>query len=208
MSEGGGACAYDVRDGNGRDGVTAAPLSIDEVREAIAALTTADLIRLKRVGALYAVGVGVEGLEVLNEAVRRTLDGTRNCPGDVPMTVFLVNVMRSMASSERAKAKEEPMMESMSSTLDDGPAVLEPPSQRRNVEEMRLAREDAEGRLRALEDIFRDDDDAQLVLMGDVDEMSTDEIRALGGWDEQAYATIRRRIRRKIAARYPQGWVQ
>jgi DNA-directed RNA polymerase specialized sigma24 family protein len=183
-------------------------LSIDEAREAIAALTTADLIRLKKVGALYAVGVGVDGLEVLNEAVRRALDGTRNCPGDVPMTVFLVNVMRSMASSERAKAKEEPMMESMSSTLDDGPAVLEPPSPTRNVEEMRLAREDAEGRLRALEDIFRDDDDAQLVLMGDVDEMSADEIRALGCWDEQAYATIRRRIRRKIAARYPQGWVQ
>lgn len=195
-------------DGNGRDGVTAAPLSTDEVREAIAALTTADLIRLKRVGAAYAVGIGVEGMEVLNEAVRRTLDGTRNCPSDVPMTVFLVNVMRSMASSGRAKAKEEPMMESMSSTLDDGPAVLEPPSERRNVEEMRLAREDAEGRLRALEDIFRDDDDAQLVLMGDVDEMSADEIRALGAWDEQAYATIRRRIRRKIAARYPQGWVQ
>ena len=195
-------------DGNGRHDVTAAPLSTDEVREAITALTTADLIRLKRVGALYAVGVGVEGPEVLNEAVRRALDGTRNCPRDVPMPVFLVNVMRSMASSERTKAKEEPIMESMSSTLDAGPAVLELPSERRNVEEMRLAREDAEGRLRALEELFLDDDDAQLVLMGHIDEMSADEIRALGGWDEQAYATIRRRIRRKIAARYPQGWVQ
>lgn len=195
-------------DGNGRRDVTAASLSTDEVREAITALTTADLIRLKRVGALYAVGIGVEGLEVLNDAVRRALDGTRNCPRDVPMPVFLVNVMRSMASSERTKAKEEPIMESMSSTLDAGPAVLEPPSESRNVEEMRLAREDAEGRLQALEALFLDDDDAQLVLMGDVDEMSADEIRALGGWDEQAYATIRRRIRRKIAARYPQGWVQ
>ena len=194
--------------GNGRYDVTAAPLSTDEVREAITALATADLIRLKRVGALYAVGIGVEGMEALNEAVRRALDGTRKCPRDVPMTVFLANVMRSMASSERTKAKEEPIMESMSSALDDGPAVWEPPSENRNAEEMRLAREDAESRLRALEEIFLNDEDAQLVLMGDFDEMAADEIRALGAWDEQTYATIRRRIRRKIAARYPQGWVQ
>jgi DNA-directed RNA polymerase specialized sigma24 family protein len=183
-------------------------LSADEVRDAITALTTADLIRLKKVGTLYAVGVGVEGMEVLNEAVRRALDGTRKCPRDVSMTVFLVNVMRSMASSGRTKAKEEPIMESMSSTLDAGPALLEPASEKRNVEELRLAREEAQGRLQALEELFLDDEDAQLVLMGDLDDMSADEIRALGGWDEQSYATIRRRIRRKIGTRYPQGWAQ
>lgn len=188
--------------------MTAASLSTDEVRDAIAALTTAELIRLQKVGAIYAVGVGVEGLDVVNEAVSRALDGTRTCPRDAPVLIFLINAMRSMASSERTKAKEEPVMESMSSTLDDGPAILEPLAEGRNVEDLRLAREDAEARLKALEEIFVDDDDAQLVVMGDLDGLDADEIQTLGGWSAQAYATIRRRVRRKITARYPRGWVQ
>lgn len=188
--------------------MTVVALDIDALRKAIAALTSTELIRLQRVATIYAVGVGVEGLDMLNEAVSRALSGTRTCPKDVPVAVFLINVMRSMASSERTKAKEEPVMVSMSSTLDDGPAVLEPPSERLNVEESLLARGDIKERLRALEALFSNDDDAQLVLMGDLDGMGANEVRSLGGWSEQAYATIRRRIRRKITATFPIGWGQ
>ena len=99
------------------------------------------------------------------------------------------------------------MLESMSVGLDDRPAVLDRPSDLRNAEEMVLAREDAEGRVKALENLFANDEDAQLVLMGDLDEMAAADIRALNGWTEQDYATVRRRMRRMLSAAFPNGWV-
>lgn len=193
---------------NGGNSVSAAVLTTDEVQEALAALTAADLLRLKRAAATYAVGIGVEASDVINEAIRRALDGTRKCPTDLPLLIFLVGAMRSMAWAARESRKEEPMIESMSSTLDDGPVVIEPIDDNRNAEERLLAREDSQARLKVLETLFGDDEDAQLVIMGDLEEMDASQIRALGGWDESAYATIRRRMRRRINGAYPKGWVQ
>lgn len=188
--------------------MTAATLDIDEVRDAVAALTAADILRLQRIGAAYGVSIGVEGMDMVNEAISRALGGVRACPRDVPFVVFLRNAMRSIASSERAKVKEEPMLKSMTVGLDDRPAVLDRPSIGRNAEETALAREDAEGRLKALETLFADDEDAQFVLMADLDEMPAGDIRAMNGWSEQDYASVRRRMRRKLSAAYPNGWVQ
>lgn len=185
--------------------MTAATLDIDEVRDAVAALTTADLLRLQRIGAFYGVSIGVEGMDLVNEAISRALAGARACPRDVSFIVFLKNAMRSMASSERAKVKEEPMLESMTVGLADRQGVIDHPSSGRNAEETALAREDAEGRLKALEKLFADDEDAQLVLMADLDEMSAADIRAMSGWSEQGYASVRRRMRRKLSTAYPNG---
>src|SRR3546814_8382210 len=88
------------------------------------------------------------------------------------------------------------MIESMSSALDDGPIVIEPRTTDRNAEETLLAREDSHARLKALEGLFHDDEDAQLVLMGDLEEMDAGEIRALGDWDEASFATIDRKSTR------------
>ena len=187
--------------------MTAATLEIDEVRHAVGALTTADLLRLQRIGAAYGVSIGVEGMDLVNEAISRALSGARACPRDVPFVVFLKNAMRSVASSERAKVREEPMLERMTVGLDDRPAVLDQPSGGRNGEETVLAREYAEGRLKALEKLFADDEDAQFVLMGDLDEIPAIDIRAMNGWTEQDYASVRRRMRRKLSAAYAHGWV-
>ncbi len=108
--------------------MTAETLDIDEVRDAVAALTTADLLRLQRIGAIYGASIGVEGMDLVNEAISRALSGVRGCPRDVSFVVFLRNAMRSIASSERAKVKEEPMLESMTVGLDDRPAVIDRPS--------------------------------------------------------------------------------
>lgn len=192
----------------GDGGLKVATLDIDEVRDAVAALTAADLIRLHRVGAIYGVSIGLEGMDLLNEAISRALDGVRACPRDVAFVVFLKNAMRSIASSERAKVKEQPMLESMTFGLDDRPAILDRPSIGRNAEETVLAREDAEGRLNALEELFVDDEEAQFVLMGDLDEMPAADIREMNGWSELDYASVRRRMRRKLSAAFPDGWVQ
>jgi len=183
-------------------------LTAQEVQEALAALTVADLLRLERAAVTYAVGIGVEARDVVNEAIRRALDGTRKCPKDLPFLNFLVGAMRSMAWAARESGKEAPVIESMSSTLDDSELLTELRSTDRNAEEALLACEDSQKRLKALEALFQDDEDAQLVLLGDLEGMDAAEIRALGGWDEGAFATIRRRMRRRINAAFPKGWAQ
>ncbi len=190
------------------NGVSTAVLTAQEVQDALAALTAADLLRLERAAVTYAVGIGVEARDVVNEAIRKALDGTRKCPKDLPLVNFLIGAMRSMAWAARKGRKEEPVIESMSSTLDDGPVFIEPRADDRNAEETLLAREDSQARLKALEGLFHDDEDAQLVLMGDLEEMDASEIRSLGDWDEAAFATIRRRMRRRINVAFPKGWVQ
>lgn len=186
--------------------MAAATLDIDQTRDAVAALTATDLLRLQRAGAIYGVSIGVDGMDLVNEAISRALGGVRACPTDVPFVVFLRNAMRSIASSERGRMKEEPMLESMTGGPDGPLTAVDRKAPGRTGEETLLAREDTDARLKALETLFADDEDAQLVLMGDLDEMSAAEIRGMNEWSEQAYASVRRRMRRKLFAAYPNGW--
>lgn len=188
--------------------MTAVTLEIEEVREAISSLTNADLLRLEKAARIYQFGIGLEGMDLVNEAISRALNGTRTCPRDVPFVVFLKNAMRSIASSERSRIREEPMLEVMTVGLGDGLAVLDYPSGDRNAEDVLLARQEMWERLRALEKVFANDDDAQMVLMGDLDGVSAADLRSMNGWSNQDYASVRRRIRRKLSTAYPDGWVQ
>ncbi|WP_233997759.1 hypothetical protein, partial [Erythrobacter sp. HI0077] len=65
--------------------MSTAVLTTQEVQDALAALTAADFLRLERAAVIYAVGIGVEARDVVNEAIRRALDGTRKCPKDLPL---------------------------------------------------------------------------------------------------------------------------
>lgn len=188
--------------------MTGATLDIDEIRTAVRSLTNADLLRLARIARTYEFGVGLEGMDLVNEAISRAMSGTRACPRDVPFVVFLKNAMRSIASSERARVREEPMLESTTVGLGDGSSAWDLPDDGRNAEDSLIAHQDMQARLHALETLFANDDDAQLVLMGDLEGMSAAEIRSMNGWSEQDLASVRRRMRRRLAARYPDGWVQ
>ena len=183
-------------------------LTAEEVAQAIGELTKAELNRLSRIAGHYAVGVGVEAQDVVNEAARRALDGTRACPRGVSLVTFLVNTMRSIAHAERIKLKEAPVNVSLSSPAEEDGATPDAADGARGAEDLLVAKEDAAARLAALDGLFAGDDDAQLVVMGLLDDLTADEIRSLGEWDEQGYATVRRRMRRKIERRYPQGWTR
>jgi len=73
-----------------------ADASTEAVARALAALTSADLLRLKRLAQLRArLLPGLEWDELLNEAVLRALDGSRQWPEGVPLLAFLAGIMRS-----------------------------------------------------------------------------------------------------------------
>ena len=113
--------------------------------------------------------------------------------------------MRSIVSAGRESIMLEPKVLSLFATGTDGQPI-DAPSRERTAEEVRLAREDCEGRLAALENIFKDDEEAQMVILGDIDGLDAGAICDMQGWDKNQLATVRRRIRRRIDAAFPTGF--
>lgn len=178
-----------------------------EARQAIDSLTSTDLLRLERAGRIYALTAGCDVSDLLSEAICRTIEGNRNCPRDMAIMPFLVGVMRSRAWASKQKADHLPELVSIDATNDSGQAPYEPATPERNAEQSALAKEDAAARRDALEALFADDEQATLFLWGDLEELSKEEIMIMNDLDITAYATVRRRMRRKIDAAFPNGWV-
>jgi len=181
-------------------------LSNDEVRAALGRLTKEDYIRLMKAARYHALrGTRLQPEELLSEAVCRALDGTRACRRDLPFVVFLVGAMKSIASAEWEAAKVEPQPLSTSAGAVDM-AVLRVPAKDRAADEAIAARQEVERRHAALEDLFQNDAEASLVIAGEMEGMSAEELRQALGIDPKTYASIRRRIRRAINKAYPGGW--
>lgn len=178
-----------------------------EARKAIEGLSSADLLRLERAGRIYALIAGCDASDLLNEAICQTIEGIRNCPRAMAIMPFLVGAMRSRAWSSKQKANLLPELVSLDATTESGGASYEPATPERNAEQSALANEEAAARRDALEALFADDEQATLFLWADLEEMSKEEIMVMNGLDITAYATIRRRMRRKINAAFPHGWV-
>jgi DNA-directed RNA polymerase specialized sigma24 family protein len=80
--------------------------SADAVARALAALTAEDLLRLKRLAQLRArVLPGVEWDDLLNEALLRALDGSREWPKGVSLLTFLGGIMRSLVDVRVAERR-------------------------------------------------------------------------------------------------------
>jgi len=105
--------------------------------------------------------------------------------------------MKSICSTDREAAAKEPPLVSLSATGTEG-AVLGLPAPERNAEQSIIAAEECARRLTVLEALFSEDQEAHMVILGDLDELGAAEIREMLGCDERELATIRRRIRRRI----------
>ena len=182
-------------------------LDLEEMRQAIEGLTTVELVRLRKAGRIYAVGLACDADDLLGEAVARAVAGSRRCRRDMAIVPFLVGAMRSIASKTRRSAEREGEVVSLDATGTDGRPVVAPPvSHEPDAETLWLREEDMNLRIAALEELFADDDDALLMIWADLEETPKEEIKMQHDIDDKAYATIRRRIRRKIERRFPNGW--
>ncbi|MFN3728057.1 MAG: hypothetical protein ACK4SZ_17330 [Allosphingosinicella sp.] len=181
-------------------------LDVSEAHQAFEALTSADLLRLERAGRIYAMGLNCDAGDLLSDAICQTLEGVRNCPREMPLASFLIGVMRSRAWALRQKATSRLQLVSIDAEDAEGRPLVAPASPERNAEEWILAKEDVEARISALEQLFADDEEAMLMMWADLDETPKEEIMAMNDLDATGYATIRRRMRRKINAAFPTGW--
>lgn len=182
-------------------------LDLEEMRQAISGLTTVELVRLRKAGRIYAVGLACDADDLLGEAVAAAIAGNRRCRRDMMIAPFLVGAMRSIASKTRVSTKRAGEVVSLDATGTDGLPLVPPPVSREpDIETLQLREEDRKLRIKALEELFADDDDALLMIWADLEEKSKEEIKMQLDIDDKAYATIRRRVRRKIERRFPNGW--
>lgn len=161
-------------------------LTLDQVRDALGELSNADLVRLAEYGKFCGMPDRERAFDVVADAIRQALAGERQCPVEVPIRTFLRNAMRSLISAGRKKKKREVSLDAMVEATGFDPA-----SPGRDGEQRLIAKEEVRSMVSELERLFSDDEDAQLVVLGDLDQMSAEEIRTLGDWDHKEFATIR-----------------
>src|SRR4051794_5284298 len=165
-----------------------------ELARAIGQLTASDFAKLARVAQLRTRGVPeLDWQDLLQEAVRRSLAGTRRWPQDVPLLHFLAGVMRSLASDQMRRRVAEAAVSF--SDPDHEVTLASLPSAGQTPEESAIERD----LLARLSDLFAEDRDALTVIGGLKQGLSPAEIQTAAGLDQVGYDSTRRRIRRKLA---------
>lgn len=198
--------------GNGGNRVTDDTLTEDEMRLAVAALSDVDLLKLERAAVWLTSRRSISPDDLLQEAICRSLEGARRCPRGVRLVAFVINAMRSILSSHQKASAGDPIeLATPVSALSEGDDEIDPLANIRDsapTPEQQLLAEDEANQMKAgLHRLFDDDPVAELVLLDIFAGLTAEEARADLQLDETEYATIRRRIRRRINQRYPEGWI-
>jgi DNA-directed RNA polymerase specialized sigma24 family protein len=146
----------------------------------------------------------VEPDDLLREATLRILAGQRQLNKSVPIEVNLFGVMRSIASSwhKRRKRKPEISLEDLVSSDDEGgggdvlEVLLVPDDSRAPSPEEELAYKQE---MDALQAVFADRPDAQLVLMGRAEGLKGTDLAEFAELNASQLATVQRLIARRLA---------
>lgn len=168
----------------------------NEIKDALEKLSQADWIRLERSADYLAWGLAITGDDLLNEIFCRTLEGKRKCPLDLPVVVFLIGAMRSEVSSYLDKRNRDVLGQGLDTDGSDQQDSMLFASKHYDLdspEEILMAQQT----LNRINALFHDDDNAQMVLMGQMDGLSPGEIRAITGLSPVEYASTLKSIRRK-----------
>ena len=176
----------------------------DEVIERLAAMSEADLFRIRLVSEKLAYGdLSPEDLQ--QEAFRRAIETNkpRRWPKHISLVVFVIQSMKSIQSSAGNSAAHQREVNEA-----EGGALLSTASNSSApCFESRMHDEDE---ARALKEevlaTFEGDAVAQEVLEGMMAELRGQELCELVGIDAQELATVRRRIQRGLATAFPKGW--
>jgi DNA-directed RNA polymerase specialized sigma24 family protein len=175
----------------------------DEIRATIEAFTDLDWQRARRAAEYWARAHGADAEDVMQDALERAVDGSRQCSQDISIFMFLSGAMRSISGDER---KARTRRAEIHLVAEDGSLVVDPIDERPNAAEVVQSRETAEGIKLALLGLFEDDLAAPTIVEGDMDGIEGEELRDLTGLDAKAFASKRRFVRRRIDRAYPKGW--
>lgn len=172
------------------------------MEQAIRSLSEADWVRLRMVSARYARSA-ISAEDLLQEALLRAWDGSRQCPTNVDVVKFLAEAMRSVGDEAGKKEQREQaaMAKAEAPVADGGLDSAEHDAEQKVIED-----DQARHIRSSILALFDGDEDARALVEAMMEEFSAEELRDLTGLEKTAYDTTRRRIRRRLAKAYPDGW--
>ena len=156
----------------------------EEAAAALENLGEADRIRLAMLARSRLHGESGAWEDLLQEALKRILDGTRKWPRGLPIIAFVAGVMRSLAGEYRKQQRQSGASAESLPLADSNPG---PDSHAETKSE-----------IEAIENHFGDDEDALAVIMARFEGYSPEEIQAMFSMTKTRYDSTLKRIRRKI----------
>jgi DNA-directed RNA polymerase specialized sigma24 family protein len=175
-------------------------LGAEDLTAAFEALSPDDKLKLAAIETIKRGGTRFGRGELVHEAVCRALTGDRNCPRDVPFMAFLVETMRSISHHDREQRRRTKSLVGEASTDGDAVSPAISPSPEDDLMEKQSA-----AAVQAMHQIFDDDPDAQIVLLGMQDELRGAALRDATGLEQGQVDYAIRRIRKKMRKIYPEG---
>ena len=188
--------------------------TLEEIEDAIRGLSPADMARLEGFAAARARGLGAAGMDLdaaglLNDALKKTLQGARRWrPKNVGFVGHLLGVIRSDVSHRGDQVtRGRPTVSSAADSrrVDDDGGTADPvedyAGDTPTAEREAAARE----QLEALAHLFADDDDVSLIIEALAEAMTGPEIQKDLGISKTEYETVMKRMRRKARADDRQG---
>jgi DNA-directed RNA polymerase specialized sigma24 family protein len=167
-----------------------------EVAPALRQLSDTDLLRLEALARLRARGLpaSITWSDLLHEAIRRALDGSRPWPPNLPLLAFLAGIMRSVRSEWCRRNAQERLLVEREFQCVGGPGTDEMDPERVVAAARAVA---------AIYEVFSRDGPALKVIAGLADGLTAQEIRDRLGMSETEYDTTRKRMRRTLLRRGP-----
>ncbi len=169
-----------------------------ELRAAIEGFSDTDWLRVKKAALYFSGRCGREWQDLRNEALLRSLDGRRKCPKDVPVTTFLGNVMRSIASEADPTDGHLPLSKQIETQQEtpSGLTSLTDPS------DPVASTMDAQQLIARAIGAFDGDVVAETLFEGTVDGMEGEELRNLLGLSQKEFDSKRRFVRRRLNVQF------
>lgn len=182
-------------------------LTIEEARNALAAISHADIIRLRK--AEKFLSANNPNSTILTDAITKTWEGERSWKRGMTLPNHLYGAMKSLANNDYKKAAKR-KIENLTDTAGDEKPEVAIKTSNSSPETLLIEKETQEERekeaaalAKQVLEMFADDEDATWILMGEMDGQTAEEIRELSGMDNKRYNTTRRRIRRKLDKTFP-----
>lgn len=189
--------AADASMATNEKGARVAHANTEELIEAWNAMDDRELLRLRKIAGRLIGGTRfAEPLELAHEAFERCLDGRRNWPTHVAFSVYLGNVMRSVACAERKSERRKPPIASM----DDWASEADFDGGAPSPERILMDRAEAAAWSRRSESVGRllgEDAEARKVWSAMRAGLTPKQIRARLGMGAKAFEAARMRVARR-----------
>ncbi|WP_288903030.1 hypothetical protein [uncultured Sneathiella sp.] len=176
-------------------------LKADEIVAAFNQLASDELLKLTAIEVTLLSGTGLAKGDLLNEAVCRALSGQRKCPRKVSFMAFIVETMKSIASHAREKHSMTDVTDAPSEAANiDGTYLSSIPSPEETLISKSIIEE--------IYDLFKDDEEATLVIIGWADGLRGKALREETGLNQAKLDYAKKRIRTRMNERHPNGIIR